>query len=258
MMRRKLGIAAAIAGAMYLGVCAAMFVAQRSLIYNPTPAHETITGAQRLDFRSGEETLRIWSHSTPGPAAAIYFGGKGEDVAKPFGPFAAALPDRSLYFVNYRGYGGSTGSPTEAGLFEDALAVFDEVHAKHADVAVIGRSLGTGVAAFVAASRPVTKLVLVTPYDSVENVAKGRYPWLPVGLFLQDKFDSASRVPRITAKTFVLLAESDVPVPPPRSAALIEKFPSSQIRVETIRGSSHNSIGNAPEYLPLIAGFLGT
>ena len=72
-------------------------------------------------------------------------------------PFAEAFPDRSLYLVNYRGYGGSSGRPSEAGLVADALAVFDHVRTQHPDIAVMGRSLGSGVAVQLAAVRPVDR-----------------------------------------------------------------------------------------------------
>ena len=106
--------------------------------------------------------------------------------------FRAAFPDRSLFLVNYRGYGGSSGQPSEAALFADALAIFDHVRREHSEIAVMGRSLGSGVAVLVASERPVEQLVLVTAFDSLVNVAREYLRWLPVGRLLRDRYDSAT------------------------------------------------------------------
>ena len=252
---RWIGAALAVIAVLYGGTCALMFLEQRALIYHPTEARD-LPQAQRIDLKANGETLRIWARPFGGPKALIYFGGNAEDVAKNFDPFAAAMPDRAIYLVNYRGYGGSTGSPSESGLFADALAEFDEVRRAHADVAVVGRSLGTGVAVYAAQMRPVGRLVLVTPYDSIENIAKDRYPLLPVGLVLEDRFDSASRVSGVRAPTLALLAEIDSVIPPARSSALLALFPTGRLRIETIPGSTHNSIAGTTGYARRIAEFL--
>lgn len=250
-MRAMLSVLAA--GALiFTGLCAAMFFAQRSLLYYPV-AGSVPAGAERLELAAGEATLRVWTRPLAGPDALVYFGGNAEDVAGNFAPFAAALPRRALYLVNYRGYGGSTGAPTEAALLADALAVYDHVRGRHANVAVVGRSLGSGVAVHVAAERAAAHLVLVTPFDSIENVAGGFYPFLPVRLLLLDKYDSAARVARIRAPTLVVVAGRDEVIPRARTDALIARFPPAQVRVEVVAGATHNAL----EYESLLAGFLG-
>jgi len=236
----------------YVGFCGVAFLGQRSMLYFPTPAHE-LAGVQELRVQSGGETVRVWVHAGDGPDALLYFGGNAEDVVENLPDFAAALPHRSLYLVNYRGYGGSTGSPSEQALFADALAAYDAVHVRHPNVAVAGRSLGSGVAVYLATQRPVGALVLVTPYDSIVNVAKGRLPFLPVGLLLRDRFDSASRVAAVKAKTLVVVAERDEVIPRERTDALVAKFPEGQARVEVVPGVTHNLL----QYEQLLAGFLG-
>jgi pimeloyl-ACP methyl ester carboxylesterase len=233
-------------------LCALMFVAQRSLMYFPVGGAQP-AGAERIDLPSGDATLRIWARPLPGADALIYFGGNAEDVAQNFAPFVAAMPRRALYLANYRGYGGSSGSPTEAALFADALAVYDHVAARHARVAVAGRSLGSGVAVYLARERPVSRLVLVTPFDSIENVARGHYPFLPVRWLLKDKFDSASRIAGVRAPTLVVIAQRDEIIRRARSDALVAKFPAGQVRVEVVAGATHNDL----EYEPLLAAFLG-
>jgi uncharacterized protein len=241
----------ALVGLAYGGVCGLMFMGQRSLLYFPTQARE-LAGAQRLTVASGGETLRVWARPAQGPAALIYFGGNGEDVAGRLDEFAAALPGHSLYLVNYRGYGGSSGSPTEAGLFADALAVYDQVRAKHRSIAVAGRSLGSGVAVYLAQQRPVARLVLITPYDSVENVAKGRYPFLPVAWLLRDKFDSVSRIAQVKAPTLVVIAGRDQVILRERTDALVARIPAGLARVEVVSGATHNAL----DYVALMGEFL--
>ena len=240
----------------YAALCAFMFVAQRSMLYFPVPGGRP-PGAEILSVPSGGETLRLCARPDKVHGALIYFGGNAEDVSGNFESFAAALPDVALYFVNYRGYGGSSGSPSEAALLADALAVYDWVHARHAQISVAGRSLGSGVAVYLAQARPVERLVLVTPYDSIENVARGHYPWLPVALLLKDRFDSASRIAQVRAKTLAIVAERDEVIPRERSEALVAKFPAGQIRVEVIPGATHNTLDESPAYLESIREFLG-
>ena len=235
----------------YGGVCAAMYFGQRALIYHPVDG-ELPAGAERLELGVGDATLQVWARPRPSQDALIYFGGNQERVGRNFTRFAALLPRHAVYLVNYRGYGGSTGSPTEAALLADALAVYDHVQSRHSSIAVVGRSLGTGVAVHVASQRPVGRLALITPYDSIENVARGRYPFLPVGWLLLDKFDSASRAAHVRAPTLVVLGEHDAVIPRERSEALIARFANGQARVEVVRGAGHNDL----DYEGLLAGFL--
>lgn len=236
---------------VYGAVCALLFFAQRSLLYFPVPGGQP-TGAQPLDLPVEGATVRVWTRELDGPDALVYFGGNAEDVGQNFGSFAAALPRHALYLVNYRGYGGSTGAPTERALFDDARAVFDHVRRRHKDVAVAGRSLGSGVAVHLARERPVSRLVLVTPYDSIANVAAGIYPFLPVRWLIKDRFDSAARVAGVQAPVLVVIAERDEVIARARSDALVARFRRGQARVEVMEGATHNML----EYEQLMAKFL--
>lgn len=240
---------------LYVAICGLLFFMQRSLLYFPTPPAE-ITGAGTLLLKSGSETLRVWTRPANSQKALIYFGGNGEDVAGSFASFSAAFPDHALYLANYRGYGGSSGKPSEVALFEDAAALYAAVQETYPLISVMGRSLGSGVAVYLASTKKVERLVLVTPYDSVVNVASGRYPIFPVSLLLRDRFDSALRVPGIAAHTLVIVAEHDEAIPRARSDALASRFRPGQARVEVMPGTGHNSIDDTPAYLELIARFL--
>jgi pimeloyl-ACP methyl ester carboxylesterase len=244
----------AAAGA-YLLVCGLMFLMQRSQIYFPPPASDH-PSAQVLWLDRDGARLKIWTIPRPGSGALIYFGGNAEDVAGNIEAFAAAFPERSLYLVNYRGFGGSSGRATEKALFADALAVHDHVTARQASVAVMGRSLGSGVAVYLASKRPVERLVLVTAYDSLVNVARHYFWYLPVGLLLRDRYDSASRAGAVKAPVLIVVAEEDEIIPPARSQALAAAFRPGQAQLVEIRYMTHNSLDLAPEYLGTVQAFL--
>jgi hypothetical protein len=244
-----------IAAVVCLGLCAWVYATQRSQIYFPTPETESAV-AQVLWIESAGERLKVWAVERPGPRALLYFGGNADDVTGHIEPFVAAFPEHSLYLVNYRGYGGSSGRPSEAGLVGDALAVFDHLHARRADIAVMGRSLGSGVAVQLAAVRPVSRLVLVTPFDSLVNVAKEYFRWLPVGLLMRDRYESARRAPQVSAPVLVVVAGDDEIIPRARSEALASAFAPGQARVVVVPGVGHNTLDLSPEYLGSVQAFL--
>jgi fermentation-respiration switch protein FrsA (DUF1100 family) len=238
----------------YMGACLYLYFGQRSFLYFPTPETNP-PNAEKILLKSDGETIRIWKVGN-GEDAVIYFGGNGEEVSHNIPLLPATLAGRSLYLVNYRGYGGSTGSPSEAGLFQDAVAVFDAVRAKHANISVIGRSLGSGVAVYLASVKDVKKLVLITPYDSVENVAKKQFPIFPISFLLRDKFTSSARAKDVKAPVLIVVAERDEVIPRENTDALIASFPASQGIVEVVPGATHNSIGTSEQYLDRLRSFL--
>jgi pimeloyl-ACP methyl ester carboxylesterase len=246
----------AIAVALYAGACAYLFFNQGALLYYPTP--ETgVTGADRVSIQSGGETLYLWHIGWAGSGgnAIIYFGGNAEDVAQNVPLFRDLFPHSDVYLVNYRGYGGSTGTPSEAALFADALTVYDYAQARHSAVSVIGRSLGSGVAVYLATQREIGRLVLVTPYDSIENVARRAYPAFPVSLLLRDKYASASRIARVKAPILFILAADDDVVPRANSEALIAHVPVEQKIVAVIPGTTHHTVETPPAFADALHAF---
>jgi uncharacterized protein len=239
----------------YVALCAFMFATQRSQIYFPTPESQH-PDAEVLHLESDGERLKIWHVPRRGTRALIYFGGNAEDPAGNIDAFSPAFPDHALYLVNYRGYGGSSGRPSEPGLTTDALTVYDHVRSRHSDISVLGRSLGSGVAVFLASRRPVDRLVLITAYDSLVNVARTHFRFLPVGLLLRDRYESASRAREVTAPVLVMIAGDDEIIPRARSDALANAFPVEQVRVTLIPGAGHNTLDLFPEYLRSVSAFL--
>lgn len=246
-------ILSALAG--YLVLCLYLFATQRSQIYFVTPESRR-AGAEALWLDSGDVRLKVWALRRDRPLALVYFGGNAEDVGAGVDTFAARFPAHALYLVNYRGYGGSTGRPTEAGLHADAVAVYDHVHGRHEQVDVMGRSLGAGVAVQLASVRPVRRLVLVTPFDSLARVAQAHFRFLPVSLLMRDRYDAAGRVPAVSAPALLVIAAEDEIIPRARSDALAAAFPAGQARVRIIAGVGHNTLDFAPEYLASVGAFL--
>lgn len=239
----------------YLALCGLLFVKQRSFLYFPTA--QSKSGNQSVELIKSEgETLRVLTRPADSDRALILFGGNADDVSSYLGSFAAALPKENLYLVNYRGYSGSSGEPSEEALFADALAVYDHVNERFANVSVVGRSLGTGVAVYLSSMRKVDKLILLTPYDSIENVAKSHFPLFPISLLLKDKFDSASRVKDVTAQTLILVADNDQTIPRESTDNLIRRFPTEKVTVKILKNTTHDSITSGSEYTDLISEFL--
>jgi hypothetical protein len=245
-----------VAGAVaYLALCGWVYATQRGQIYFPTPEVD-YPAARTLWIDNDRERIKVWVVLRPGPRALLYFGGNAEDVGANIESFADAFPGHSLYLVNYRGYGGSTGRPTEAALFSDALAVHDHVRRAHSALAVMGRSLGGGVAVYVASERPLDRLVLVTAFDSLVNVARHYFRWLPVRWLMRDRYDSARRAPAVSRPVLLVIAGDDEIIPRVRAEALAEAFPADGVRTVVVRGAMHNTLDLFPEYLGSVRAFL--
>jgi pimeloyl-ACP methyl ester carboxylesterase len=252
---RAILILAAIAAFVYIALCLALFLAQRSFIYYPQPRAAT-AGNTTLTLNVGGAVVLVSTRPHSGSDAVIYFGGNAEDVSRSLPTLADAFPDRSLYALNYRGYGGSTGKPSETALIADALVLFDRVHIDHPQIIVIGRSLGSGVAVHVASERPIERLVLVTPYDSLAEIAASQFRYFPIHWLLLDKFESWRFAPKVSVPTQLIAAQDDEIIPLASTESLYKRFPQSLATMTVIRGVGHNSISESPEYLPALRGSL--
>ena len=238
---------------IYLGVCGALFWFQRSLIYIPQPRSNASTATMlTLPVDGAEVVVTVRPHS--GADALIYFGGNAENVSYSLPSFSTAFPDHALYLLHYRGYGGSSGKPSEAALFADALALFEKVRADHQNITVVGRSLGSGVAVLLASLRPIARLVLITPYDSIEELAISQFPYFPVRWLLLDKFESWKYAAKVTAPTLLIAAEHDEVIPRTSTNSLYTHFRPGVASLKVVAGASHNTIAESPEYIPLLKG----
>ena len=237
----------------YVLIGAVLFFYQRKLIYFPTAKIPHDYGQQQLIHDN--ITLEVIVLNQGQKEAIIYFGGNAESVVFSAENFLDTFPRQTVYLLNYRGYGGSSGQPSEKGFFADALFLFDKVLEKQTTISVIGRSLGSGVATYLASKRPVKKMALISPFDSITRVAQNNFMIFPMFLMLLDKYDSISRVKDIKAETFVLIAEHDEVIPRIHSQRLIDEFAAEQITVKIIADSRHNDISDKVEYYQLLKDF---
>jgi pimeloyl-ACP methyl ester carboxylesterase len=251
-MSRTLVLLVVVLAALYLVLCLALFVFQRSLIYYPQPrASDSSVPLLTLSVDDAQVLVSVREHQ--GPQALVYFGGNAEDVARSLPEFAEAFPDLALYFMHYRGFGGSSGSPSEEAIARDAMALFDKVYADHRQITVVGRSLGSGVAVRLASARPATKLVLITPYNSLEELAARQFRWFAVQWLLKDKFESWRYAAHITVPTKLIAAEHDEVIPGTSTQRLYRHFPPGVASLQVIAGTGHNSISDSPEYFKALA-----
>ncbi len=209
---------------VYLALCAFMYFAQRGLMYFPDPTRTAPADAglpeakeEKLVTADGE-TIIVW-HIPPRDETrpvVVYFHGNGGALNLRAQRFAAlALEGIGVVGVSYRGYGGSTGTPTEDGLIADGVAAYEFAAKRYtpARVALWGESLGTGVAVAVASEAPVAKLVLETPFTSAAEVGASVYPFLPVRWLMKDQFRSDLRIRNVKAPVLILHGERDSVVP---------------------------------------------
>lgn len=244
----------------YLFCSLFMYLRQDSFIFHPTAArHEKHYYDKVADYHleRGPVNLRGWLVNPVfvREKLLIYYGGNAEDIFFNIEEYSDV--QAATLFVAYRGYGPSCGKPGEAELFADALAVFDDVVAtyKPKEIYLLGRSLGSGVACHVAAHRPVQGTVLVTPYDSIENVAKSQYPWLPVGFLLKHRFASLEVLAFIHCPLLIIYGGRDRVIDPARTENLIRHI-NGKKEVVLIAEADHGTIEMYHDYWSSILRFL--
>ena len=205
----------------YVAVGAIMFFAQRALMYFPeslrtAPAAAGLRQAEEVMLDSGAEKIIAW-HVPPrgNKPVVLYFHGNGGALQHRIARFRKIIADGTgLVGVSYRGYGGSTGQPTEAGLIEDARAAYAFAAARYPGrIVAWGESLGTGVAVALAAERQVGGVILDAPFSSIADVGAAAYPFAPVRWLIKDSFHSDRRIAHVHAPLLVRHGEGDAVVP---------------------------------------------
>jgi fermentation-respiration switch protein FrsA (DUF1100 family) len=214
---------ALIAVLLYAAVTAAVYLAQRSLMYFPDTAHVTpaqagLPEAEEVPLTSADGTqIHLWHVAPRGDGPVIlYFHGNGGSLPGRVDRFRQLIKDGiGLVGVEYRGYGGSSGTPSEEGLIADAEAgyAFAAAHYSVPRIVVWGESLGTGVAVALAAEKPVGRLILEAPFTSTEAVGARRYWYLPVRFLMKDQFHSDQRIGKVTAPLMIMHGVQDRTVP---------------------------------------------
>lgn len=247
----------------YAGFCVLIFFLQEKMLFFPRPSDSravSLLEDWHRAIETSEATLSGWLIPARDPVSAplvFYFGGNAEDVS------VTALEvsrraDANFVLMSYRGYGASEGAPSETALFADALVIYDtliDTTVHNGKVVAFGRSLGSGVAVYLASKRKIHAVVLVTPFDSARNLARHHYPWLPTSLLIRHPFDSLALAPDLDVPALFLVAEGDEIIPLAHARRLADQWGGSP-RWLLMRGATHNSIGTETDYWESIGEFL--
>lgn len=223
MLGTAVRIAAAL-GALYLLACALLWALQERMIFHPQPpgALPPHPAAAAVAIDRGDAMLHGWivNEAADGPLL-VYYGGNAEEVSAHL-PGWADL-DRPVVLFNYRGFGNSTGAPSERALVDDAVAIARWARQRLPDrpLVLFGMSLGSGVAVLAAAQTQPDAAILVSPYRSVAHIARARFPIFPVRWLLRHPFDAQSVTGRMPP-TLAFASPADRVIPFRESAAMVD------------------------------------
>lgn len=238
--------------AVYLVFVGALTVFQRRLMYHPdsrpaNPARAGVPEMEPIEFPAvdGVRLVAWYRPARDGSATVLYLHGNAGSIgmrglkARPF--LDAGF---GVMLLSWRGYGGSAGAPTEAGLYADGRAALDELARRGVAagrVILYGESLGSGVAVQLATERTVAAIVLEAPFASAVEVAAGAYPFVPVRWLMWDRYDSLAKIMAVTAPILVMHGERDEVVPVSQGKRLFERATAPK-RIALFPRGRHNDL----------------
>ena len=242
--------------AIYIVLYIILYIFQGKFLFFPQKLPMELIAIIHRDFKNAEEInlttddnvrLHGWflknSKVKPAPLI-IFFGGNSDDVTN-YVINIDNLKNWNTALINYRSYGLSEGQPNEKNLFKDSLAIYDYFASRpdinKEKIIVMGHSLGTGVAIYVAQNRPVKKIVLISPYANIKNVAQNIFILFPVKFMLRNKFDSLSRAPLIKTPLLAIAATKDLLIPISHTINLIKHW-AGPSELKLIWGDGHHSV----------------
>ncbi len=242
--------------ACYLGVVGLFALLESKLVF-PAPGVSRAElklwarqfGATEVSVRTGDgEDLYGWRLGSS-DRLVLYFSGNGSTVGEVETYRAFAEAGLSVMHVNYRGYPGSTGNPSEEGLRADALAAWAEARRTHPAerILIAGHSLGGGVAVALAADRcreggseRPGALLLMATFSSAVDVARDHYPWLPVGAMMRNRFESLASTGELCCPTLIVHGDRDSLIRIEHGRRLAEAVEGA--RLVTVPGAEHNDL----------------
>jgi fermentation-respiration switch protein FrsA (DUF1100 family) len=242
-----------IAALIYLVVVALIYVVQRQLqyfpdrmMYTPTAAGVPEMSIARLTAADGTMVIAWFKEATAdGAPTIVYFHGNAGSIAGRGGNIKPWLEaGYGVLLLSYRGFGGSDGRPTEAGLYADGRAAIAYVLAQGVTpdrLALYGESLGTGVAVKVAVEHDVAAVVLEAPFTSATDVGARAYPVLPVRWMMKDRFESIKRIAEIDAPLLIIHGDTDRTIPVSHGHKLLAAAREPK-RGVFIPGAGHNDL----------------
>lgn len=238
--------------AFYLSMTAVVFLKQRTLLYQPSNHGLTLAQAQSLTLKHWPEFSTYLGYLNEPPNAkltvVVFHGNAGEAANRIYYLRALAPFNARVLLVEYPGYGGHSGSPSENAFVEHARSTLKLVAETYPyePIIIIGESMGTGVAA--AALNPeddieihslaIQGLILITPWDSLANLAQTHYWYLPARWLVLDRYDSVKNLQSFKAPKAIVVAKQDKVIPEKHGIALFANIPSSKALFEL--DSGHN------------------
>lgn len=238
--------------ALYAAIIVVMYFAQTWLIFPTILAGlaqvQLPASAQHLEVRAPDGKVLVGVRipakevrAERGPTL-LGFGGNAWNAEAMALYLHGLFPERNIIAFHYRGYAPSTGRPSAESLLSDSLSIFG--HLQQADaqerVIAVGFSIGSGIAAYLARHRPAAGLILVTPFDSLEALARNLYWWAPVGLLLRHRMPTIDFVRESPVPTALIIAERDTIVPARRSRPLGAAIPN--LVFERTIDAGHNDL----------------
>lgn len=232
-------------------------VIERLLMYAPTtervsPRDAGLAGVEEIEIATGDgNTVLAWhGRAAAGQPTLLYFHGNGGSLANRAERIRKYMElGRGVFMMTYRGYGGSSGWPSERANVADALRAYDALAASGVaadDIILYGESIGTGVAVQVAGKRDVAGIILDAPYTSVLDVATMFYPYLPVRMFLRDRYETIAHLPKVAAPLLIVHGEADrvIPVEMGRAVFRAASEPKQLVTIPRAGHSDHGLFGS--------------
>jgi len=237
---------------LYFGVLLYIYLTQDFKVFNPEAIEKKellrLEDTHRLFFEVEKDVVLdgIYKKSQIQNAPLIiYFGGNADDATRIL-LHVKSLEGYDIMAFNYRGFVKSSGKPSEKDIFGDALRIFDK-YENNRDVIVMGRSLGTGVATYVASKRDLKGLILITPYDSIVSIGKRMYPYFPIELLSKHKFESVKYMLHVNEKVGLIEVKNDETIPKYHFDKLRLSIPNEALHVE-LENTTHGDVLKHPQF----------
>ncbi|GGZ20078.1 alpha/beta hydrolase [Asticcacaulis endophyticus] len=260
-------IALVAALAVYLLILGHIYVNQQNMLYEKVttvtaPKVDGVPDIEDIRLKTPDgETLRAW-YLPPedGKPLILFFGGQGSGIHDQSDRYIRMHREGVGFLaLSYRGYAGSTGTPSETGLFTDAATAYDWLAAQGYGperIVLHGHSLGSGVATWLATQRPARALILEAPFTAASDVGQERYPLLPVSFLMKDKYLSRDRIKDVHIPVLIAHGDRDTVIPFHHGVRLYDlaNQPKTFARYE---GSDHSTLVRDGLYERSIWPFLG-
>lgn len=253
-----LKLAAIALAAAWLLICLGLWTQQEKLLFvevRPTPERLAQLAPLGIHHRA-EAGWTGWRHdASQGQGVVIYLGGNAEEVSHFAEEFRERFPNWHLAAPVYaescrEGIGEACLKHTALAVEADATSLWPGLPR-----VIVGRSLGSGLAVHISHQRPTAGVMLITPYDSLEQTAADQYPWAPVHWLMRHPLRAIDEAPDQHTPALFLVAADDTLIRPPRARALFDAW-SGPKQWRLLDHVGHNDIDNAPAYWPAIQAFL--